>query len=108
MQVVVLGAAALAHQEMGEGRPILKPLQDVYLGPDYSNDQIGRLISATGLPAIDYRGREAELLEAVVERLAANEVVGWCQGRVEFGPRALGTSKHFGKSDGSGDAAAGE
>jgi carbamoyltransferase len=39
---------------------------------------------------LDYRGREAELLEAVVDRLAANQVVGWFQGRMEFGPRALG------------------
>ncbi len=85
-----LGAAALAYQELGEERPTLKPLQDVCLGSEYSNDEIASLISATGLPAIDYRGREGELLEAVVDRLAANEVVGWFQGRMEFGPRALG------------------
>jgi carbamoyltransferase len=90
-----LGAAALAHKELTGERPsqtgpFAEPLQDVFLGPEYSNDDIARLISATGLAAFDYRGREAELLEAVAERLAANKVVGWFQGRMEFGPRALG------------------
>jgi carbamoyltransferase len=85
-----LGAAALAYQALTGERPQTKPLQHVFLGPDYSNDHIARFIAATGLPALDYRGREAVLLETVVERLTANEVVGWFQGRMEFGPRALG------------------
>ena len=40
--------------------------------------------------AQDFRGREAELLEATVDRLVEGRVVGWFQGRMEFGPRALG------------------
>lgn len=89
-----LGAAVLGHKELTGERPKLgllaDPLQSVLLGPEYSNEEIVRLISATGLAALDYRGREGELLEAVAERLAANEVAGWFQGRMEFGPRALG------------------
>src|SRR5262249_663747 len=38
----------------------------------------------------DLRGREADLLRAVAERLAGGAVVGWCHGRMEFGPRSLG------------------
>jgi carbamoyltransferase len=85
-----LGAAALAHKELAGERPQTQQLQHVYLGPEFLNDEIARLLSAAGLPALDYRGREAELLEAVVDRLAANDIVGWFQGRMEFGPRALG------------------
>jgi carbamoyltransferase len=39
---------------------------------------------------MDFRGRESDLLEAVVQRMIDNQVVGWFQGRMEFGPRALG------------------
>ncbi len=39
---------------------------------------------------IDYRQREVELLEAVVDRLVDGQVIGWFHGALEFGPRALG------------------
>jgi carbamoyltransferase len=48
------------------------------------------LIEASGLKALDFKNHEPELLEAVVERLVESKVVGWFQGRMEFGPRALG------------------
>jgi carbamoyltransferase len=51
---------------------------------------VARLLASTGLPWQDFRGREPELLEAVVDRLAAGKVVGWFHGRMEMGPRALG------------------
>jgi carbamoyltransferase len=38
----------------------------------------------------DYAERECELIEYVAERLVQGAVVAWCQGRMEFGPRALG------------------
>jgi carbamoyltransferase len=85
-----LGAAALAHKELTGERIPSEPLHDVYIGPEYSSEEISKLISATGLAAFDYRGREVELLEAVVDRLVDNQVIGWFQGRMEFGPRALG------------------
>lgn len=83
-----LGAAALAHVELtGAG---VEPLRHVFLGPRWSADEVARLLAATGLPALDYRGREGELLEAVAERLAGGRVVGWLHGAMELGPRALG------------------
>jgi carbamoyltransferase len=51
---------------------------------------VGALLSAAAVEGLDFRGREAELMEAVVDRLTAGKVVGWFQGRMEFGPRALG------------------
>ncbi|MES1245984.1 MAG: carbamoyltransferase N-terminal domain-containing protein [Acidobacteriota bacterium] len=85
-----LGAAALLHaQETGQAPPV-GPLRDARLGPSWSADGIARLLASTGLPYQDFRGREASLLEAVVDRLAAGKVVGWFHGRMEMGPRALG------------------
>lgn len=83
-----LGAAALAWVETSE-RP-LDRLRHVYLGPSWSGDDIASLLASTGLPAPDFRGRETELLEAVVDRLVQGQVVGWFHGPMELGPRALG------------------
>ncbi len=47
-----------------------EPLRHVYLGPRWSSGEIAGLLAATGIAAYDFRGREAELLEAVVDRLA--------------------------------------
>ncbi len=84
-----LGAAALAHVELAGGRPP-EPLRHVFLGPRWTADEVAGLLAATGLAARDFRGREAELLEAVVDRLVAGKVVAWFQGAMELGPRALG------------------
>jgi len=85
-----LGAAALAWIARTGERPALGPLRRVDLGPAWSADEISSLIASTGIAACDFRGREADLLEAVVDRLARGEVVGWFHGRMEMGPRALG------------------
>jgi len=89
-----LGAAALAHVAMTGERPSLSldggPMRHAYLGPRWSPQAVADLVAATGLPAFDFRNRTAELLEAVVDRLARGEVVGWFHGAMEMGPRALG------------------
>jgi carbamoyltransferase len=83
-----LGAAALAHVQLTGERP--EPLSHVYLGPRWSAEEIAGLLTATGIQAHDFRGREAELLEAVAVRLGRGQVVGWFHGPLELGPRALG------------------
>jgi carbamoyltransferase len=89
-----LGAAALAHVEITGERPRITPdggaMRHAFLGPRADAESVAALIAATGLPALDFRGREAELLEAVVDRLAGGAVVGWFHGAMEMGPRALG------------------
>ncbi|RMG64265.1 MAG: hypothetical protein D6715_09935 [Calditrichaeota bacterium] len=62
--------------------------QGSYLGPSYSNEAIQAFLEAQGIAA-RYLETEA-LLETVSEALARGKVVGWFQGRMEFGPRALG------------------
>jgi carbamoyltransferase len=85
-----LGAAALAHAALTGEAPAGAPLEQVDLGPEYGAEEIACLLAAAGVAARDYAGREDELLDAVVERLLAGQVVAWFQGRMEFGPRALG------------------
>jgi carbamoyltransferase len=85
-----LGAAALAHIRLTGERHTLAPLEHVYLGPRFTSAYVGSMLSAAGVRALDYRGREDELLEATVDRLAKGQVVGWFQGAMELGPRALG------------------
>jgi len=84
-----LGAAALAHLEL-TGERLSEPMRHAFLGPSWTADEVGSMLAATGLETLDFRGREPELLEAVVDRLAAGKVVGWFHGRMELGPRALG------------------
>lgn len=86
-----LGAAALAWVELSKPKPKpVDPLQHVYLGPAYTNLEIRQFLQATGLPFLDFSNHEKVLLKAVVQRLTQYKVVGWFQGAMEFGPRALG------------------
>lgn len=87
-----LGAAALAHRRgLGaSAAPAPRRLPDVYLGPRWTAGEVAALLTAAGLPALDFRGREGALLDATVDRLARGRVVGWFQGAMEFGPRSLG------------------
>lgn len=85
-----LGAAALAHFAATGSPPAAEALAHAQWGPGWSGGEIAPLLAAAGLPALDFRGREGDLLEAVVDRLAGGKVVGWFHGRMEMGPRALG------------------
>ena len=85
-----LGAAALAHIQLTGKRPRREPLRQVFLGPSFGADEIGNLLAQTDIRPLDFRADTTGLLQAVAERLAQCKVVGWFQGRMEFGPRALG------------------
>jgi carbamoyltransferase len=85
-----LGAAALAHIQLTGERHSSERLPHVYLGPEYSAETVGALVRETAIPALDFRGDEGALIEAVVDRLARQQVVAWFHGRMEFGPRSLG------------------
>ena len=85
-----LGAAAIAYKRRANGtaKPLL--LNHAYLGPAFTSEEVASVIESTGVKAQDFRGREVDLIEAVAQRLAADKIVGWFHGRMEFGPRALG------------------
>ena len=66
----------------------LKPIYSAFTGSKFSNDEIESLLKEKN---ISYRKvSDEELYEIVSERLINAGVVGWFQGRAEFGPRALG------------------
>jgi len=66
-----------------------------FLGPAFSNDEIARLLAEKQTPHKRFPG-ETELLDEVAGLLAAGKIVGWFQGRMEFGPRALGARSILG------------
>jgi len=65
------------------------------LGPAYTDDEIRRFLDGIGAP-YTYCADPDELCGAVADRLDAGEVIGWFQGRMEFGPRALGSRSILG------------
>ena len=79
-----LGAALWLHHALGGQRS--PPLRDVYLGPEYSPAQVLAALEASGLV---YEKR-SDISEAAARLIAEGKVIGWFQGRMEYGPRALG------------------
>lgn len=80
--------AALAVVHLVHGHPRRTVLRDAFLGPEYPVHRMRRAIAAHGLTASE--PPEGELLERTARRIAEGAVVGWYEGRMEFGPRALG------------------
>lgn len=63
-------------------------LDDMYWGPSYTDAEIQAVLDEQG---VDYTEMERdEVVQHTAERVADGEIVGWFQGRMEFGPRALG------------------
>jgi carbamoyltransferase len=60
----------------------------IYLGPQFSQKQIKRILLSEGLNFKEFN--DEQLLYYVAEKLTKNKIIGWFQGRMEFGPRALG------------------
>jgi carbamoyltransferase len=89
-----LGAALhVWHDLLGERRPrALAPggdgMEGALLGPAYGPAEIARALAAHGLA--HQRLGEREIVERAADLLADGRVVAWFQGRMEFGPRALG------------------
>ena len=85
-----LGAAlALWHLELKQKRAEYKDdMQGSYLGPSYSDDEIKQELN--NLNAKFQILNEKEIIEKTSESLKNGDAVGWFQGRMEFGPRALG------------------
>jgi carbamoyltransferase len=59
-----------------------------YTGPEFSNDEIRAVLDHDDLVFENYN--DAEITKRAAQDIAAGLVVGWFQGRMEFGPRALG------------------
>src|SRR5215813_2986151 len=87
-----LGAAlSVWHSYEGRARTasgVEDTMKGSYLGPDFSNVEIANALARLG--AMSTEVTDEELFDRVAADLAAGKVIGWCQGRMEFGPRALG------------------
>jgi carbamoyltransferase len=89
-----LGAALAAYYEnertAGSKRMIDQPdsMHGAFLGPSFTESDIEQRLSAKG--AVYKVADDKELINETAEALATGKAVGWHQGRMEFGPRALG------------------
>jgi carbamoyltransferase len=88
-----VGAALIVwHRYLNGGRDVQALQTDAmkgsFLGPEYSDAEIERALTDEKA-TFEQLGRD-EMIESVASLIAAGAVVGWFQGRMEFGPRALG------------------
>ncbi|MGE5279815.1 MAG: carbamoyltransferase [Deltaproteobacteria bacterium] len=84
-----LGAAAYAAAQAGD---TIEEMRHVYYGPSYGDAEIEAAIRQAGLTA----RRPSDICEAAAQLLKDDTVVGWFQGRMEWGPRALGNRSILG------------
>lgn len=82
-----LGAALQTYHGL-LGQPRGPRMDHVYLGPSYSSDACGVALRKAGLQS--ERLADEQLFGRVAQLIADGGIVGWFQGRAEFGPRALG------------------
>ncbi len=92
-----LGAAlALWHIELGKERKenSLDSMNCSYLGPEYSNNEVEKILKEIGA---NFKSlSKDDLLDFTVENLIKGNAIGWFQGKMEFGPRALGNRSIIG------------
>jgi carbamoyltransferase len=83
-----IGAALYAwHAVYNQSRRV--PLENLYLGPSYTPEEIKRVLENCKL-RFRYILTTEETIDTAISLLAENQIVAWMHGRMEFGPRALG------------------
>lgn len=93
-----LGAAYCAYHIFHDHSRVVKSndnMKGSRLGPEYSDLDIDAVLEKYGVDA-EKAENEEKLLEKTAEVLAAGNIIGWFQGRMEFGPRALGSRSIIG------------
>ncbi len=89
---LAVGAAFYVwHQVLGKPRSFV--MNHAYWGPGYSNAEIRAAIDSSGIAQKGYaltELREGELAHLAAAKVAGGKILGWFQGRAEWGPRALG------------------
>jgi carbamoyltransferase len=93
-----LGAAFAAHAMHAKQPRHLNGAMDgmkgSYLGPEFAQSEIESRLAAAGARFTTYS--DADMIERTVDALEAGHAIGWFQGRMEFGPRALGARSIIG------------
>ena len=96
-----LGAALVAWHHYYDGKQYTKEsntcsdiMKGAYLGPSFTNDEISQHLKAQELPFSQLT--DDELYHQTAQLLDEGKVIGWFQGKMEFGPRALGNRSILG------------
>lgn len=93
-----LGVAQLIwHRQCKQPRTVTSgkdSMQGAYLGPEFSPGEIEAFLKSQG--AVYHLRERDELHRRMAEQIAAGKVIGWFDGRMEFGPRALGARSILG------------
>jgi len=84
---ISMGAALYVYNQVLE-QPRAAPIWSAYTGSQFSNEEIEKYLRSRNITYQRYA--DAELYEKVADRLIDAGVIGWFNGRAEFGPRALG------------------
>ena len=82
-----LGSALYVYTQLLGGTDRWR-MDSAYLGPSFDDDEVASFLTRHGLPFEELE--EDELLQRCAGLLAEGKIFGWFQGRMEFGPRALG------------------
>ncbi|MDB6117928.1 MAG: Nodulation protein nolO, partial [Verrucomicrobiaceae bacterium] len=93
-----LGAALFVHHQLLDNPRKADPgdsMQGGLLGPKFTNDEVRAELDQIGA-VYEFIEDEAKLLEVVAKEAATEKVIGWFAGRMEFGPRALGSRSLIG------------
>jgi carbamoyltransferase len=93
-----VGAALAAYHMLAGGARRVTPGRDgmngAYLGPGFTDDDIKRRLTAAGAKFSCLS--DGDLIQTTARAMADGKAVGWMQGRMEFGPRALGNRSILG------------
>ena len=87
-----LGAILFVNYQLYKRDRIIQKndsMKGSYLGPHFENEEISQFLKETKAPS-HFICDENELLDLVCDAIEEEKIVGWFQGRMEFGPRALG------------------
>ena len=87
-----LGAALFVnHQLLNRSRKVNSKdsMKGSYLGPKFKNDEISTFLKKENAP-FHFFSEEKKLLDITCKSIEGEKIVGWFQGRMEFGPRSLG------------------
>jgi carbamoyltransferase len=87
MQVPALGAALWVDAQQTKDEYRRNEMEHAYWGPDYSDEEVEQFLNWT---KVSYKKLD-NIPQETAAILAEDKVIGWYQGRMEFGPRALGS-----------------
>lgn len=84
-----IGAALFAYYSILGNEKKNKILSDAFLGPEFSKEEIRDFLKSRDIRFYEFEKKD-EMVKKIADLIFKNNIVGWFQGRMEFGPRALG------------------